>query len=66
VRLAEAATELGMSRGRLTSFVSVEPDALARQIAAAGPTTDDILEIVVGTDPLEQFRAVKRASGSQP
>jgi hypothetical protein len=66
VRLAAAASELGMSRGRLTTFVTVEPDALARQLAAAGPSTDDLVQLVVATDPLAQFRAVKSVSGSQP
>jgi hypothetical protein len=65
VRLAEAATELGMSRGRLTTFVAVDPSALARQLAAAGPSTDDVVQFVVATDPLAQFRAVKNVSGGQ-
>lgn len=66
VRLAAAATELGMSRGTLTTFVAVEPHTLARQLAAAGPNTDDVVQLVVATDPLAQFRAVKSVSGSQP
>lgn len=65
VRLAAAATELGMSRGRLTTFVAVEPHAFARQLAVAGPSTDDIVQLVVATDPLAQFRAVKSVSGSR-
>jgi hypothetical protein len=66
VRLAAAATELGMARGRLTTFVAVEPETLARQLAAAGPTVDDVVQVVVATDPLGQFRAVKSVSRSQP
>lgn len=65
VQLAAAASELGMSRGSVTTFVAVDPFALARQIAAAGPLADDAVQIVVATDPLEQFRSVKSASGSQ-
>ncbi len=65
VRLAAAAGELGMSRGSVTTFVALEPSALARQIAAAGPLGDDAVQIVVATDPLEQFRAVKSVSGSE-
>ncbi len=66
VRLAAAGTELGMSRGSVTTFVAVTPDALARQLAAAGPLAGDAIQIVVKPDPLDQFRAVKSVSGTQP
>ncbi len=59
VRLAAAASDLGMRRGRASTFVAVEPAAVARQLAAAGPIGDDAVRIVIHTDPLDQFRAVK-------
>lgn len=62
VRLAAAASELGMRRGRASTFVSVTPEAVARQLAAAGPIGDDVVRIVIHTDPLDQFRAVKGVS----
>jgi hypothetical protein len=66
VRLAAAATELGMRRGRASTFVAVTSDAVARQLAAAGPIDDDAVRIVIHTDPLEQFRAVKSVTGDTP
>jgi hypothetical protein len=66
VRLAAAASDLGMRRGRATTFVSVTPDAVARQLAAAGPIGDNAVRIVIHTDPLDQFRAVKSVSGVAP
>jgi hypothetical protein len=66
VRLAAAASELGMRRGRATTFVSVTPEAVARQLAAAGPIGDNAVRIVIHTDPLDQFRAVKSVTGATP
>jgi hypothetical protein len=66
VRLAAAASELGMSRGRATTFVAVTPDAVARQLAAAGPIGDNAVRIVIHTDPLDQFRAVKSVTEARP
>jgi len=66
VRLSAAASELGMSRGTVTSFVSITPQALARQLAAAGVFGSDTVEVVVRPDPLDQVRAVKSVSRSQP
>jgi hypothetical protein len=66
VRLAAAASELGMRRGRASTFVAVTSDAVARQLAAAGPIGDDAVRIVIHTDPLEQFRAVKSVTGDAP
>jgi hypothetical protein len=62
VRLAEAATALGMHRGRASTFVSVEADALARQLATAGHIDDTLVRIVIHTDPLDQFRSVKEVT----
>ncbi len=66
VRLAAAASELGMRRGRANTFVTVTPDAVARQLAAAGPIGDNPVRIVIHTDPLDQFRAVKSVTEGQP
>jgi len=66
VRLAAAASELGMRRGRASTFVSVTPEAVARQLAAAGPIGDDAVRIVIHTDPLDQFRAVKSVTEALP
>lgn len=65
-RLSGAATELGMHRGRASTFVSIAPDAVARQLAAAGPIGDNAVRIVIHTDPLDQFRAVKSVSEGEP
>jgi hypothetical protein len=59
VRLAAAGADLGMYRGEASTFVTVAPEAVARQLAAAGPIGDNVVEIVIQTDPLDQFRAVK-------
>lgn len=65
VRLAAEASELGMRRGRASTFVSVAPEAVARQLAAAGPIGDNPVRIVIHTDPLDQFRAVKGVTEGQ-
>jgi hypothetical protein len=64
VRLAEAATALGMRRGESTEFLEVSPEALARQIAAAG-AVDDVALITTDSDPLDQYRSVKAVTGAQ-
>lgn len=66
VRLAAGASELGMRRGRASTFVSVTPEAVARQLAAAGPIGDNAVRIVIHTDPLDQFRAVKSVTEAAP
>lgn len=66
IRLASAASELGMYRGRASTFVSVAPEAVARQLAAAGPIGAGAVRIVIHTDPLDQFRAVKSVSEGEP
>lgn len=65
VRLASAASELGMHRGDASTFVSVAAEAVARQLAAAGPIGDEAVRIVMHLDPLDQFRAVKSVTGGQ-
>lgn len=66
VRLAEAALALGMHRGNASTFVSVAPEVLARQLATAGPIDDSVVQIVIHTDPLDQFRAVKEVTEATP
>ena len=66
VRLASVASELGMRRGRASTFVAVAPEAVARQLAAAGPIGDSAVRIVIHNDPLDQFRAVKSVTEAAP
>jgi hypothetical protein len=66
VRLAAEASALGMRRGRASTFVAVTPEAVARQLAAAGPIGDNAVRIVIQTDPLDQFRAVKSVTEAAP
>jgi hypothetical protein len=66
VRLAAAASELGMRRGDATEFIDIAPDALARQIASAGVIDERAVRITIDTDPLDQFRAVKSVTGKTP
>jgi hypothetical protein len=66
VRLAAVASDLGMQRGTVTTFVSVTPEAVARQLAVAGPIGDNAVRIVIHTDPLDQFRAVKSVTEATP
>ena len=66
VRLAEAASALGMYRGEVSTFVAVTPEAVARQLAAAGAIGDNAGQILIHTDPLDQFRAVKSVTEGEP
>jgi hypothetical protein len=66
VRLAAAATALGMQRGDATQFVDVTPQMLAAQIATAGVVDDRTVQITTDTDPLDQFRAVKSVTERLP
>jgi hypothetical protein len=66
VRLAAAASALGMQRGDATEFVDIAPAALARQIASAGVIDERAVQITIDTDPLDQFRAVKSVTGETP
>jgi hypothetical protein len=65
VRLAEAAGAMGMERGDTGEFVRVTPEALARQIAAAGSVDGGTSQVIVDTDPLQQFREVKAVTEGQ-
>jgi hypothetical protein len=64
VRLAEAAGAMGMERGDTGEFVRVTPEAVARQIAAAGSIDDGTVRVIVETDPLQQFRDVKAVTAN--
>jgi hypothetical protein len=66
VRLAAAAGELGMRRGANGKFVEVSAQQLARQLSAAGAINEDAVQIVLSSEPLEQFRDVKSVTASQP
>ncbi len=66
VRLAAEASELGMRRGRASTFLAVTPEEVARQLAAAGAIGDNAVRIVIQTEPLDQFRAVKSVSEAAP
>jgi len=66
VRLADAASALGMYRGEVSTFVAVTPEAVARQLAAAGAIGDNAAQILIHTDPLDQFRAVKSVTEGEP
>ena len=66
VRLAREASALGMRRGSTGSFVEVDPMQFARQLAAAGSLDDRAVQIIIDTDPLDQFRDVKSVTAGQP
>lgn len=66
VRLAEAAGGLGMVPGDTGVFVQLDPMQVAQQLAAAGVIDQTTSELVIDTDPLEQFSDVKRVSAGQP
>ncbi len=65
VRLAAAADDLGMVPGDTGTFVELDPWRLARQLAAAGMVDDQARDVIIDTDPLEQFSDVKRVSAGQ-
>jgi hypothetical protein len=64
VRLAEAAGAMGMERGDTGEFIRVTPEAVARQIVAAGSIDDGTVRVIVETDPLQQFRDVKAVTAN--
>lgn len=64
-RIADAAAALGMIRGETSRFISVDPAALAVQLAAAGPTDGSSTSVIDDVDPLDQFRDVKSVSAGQ-
>lgn len=66
VRLAGAAGDLGMIRGDTGTFVELDSWDTARQLAAAGVVDDASRQVIIDTDPLEQFSDVKRVSAGQP
>jgi len=66
VRLAVAASEMGMERGDASEFVEISPLLLAQQIASAGIIDERAVRITIDTDPLDQFRAVKAVTEVAP
>lgn len=66
VRLAAAASAMGMERGDASEFIDVSPQLLAQQIASAGIIDERAVLITNETDPLDQFRAVKAVTENTP
>jgi hypothetical protein len=66
VRLAGVADELGMVPGDTGEFIELDPWQFARQLAASGILDDSQRNVVIDTDPLQQFSDVKRVSAGQP
>jgi hypothetical protein len=66
VRLAAAAGEMGMRRGPNGEFIEVSAQQLARQLAAAGAIDNGAVQIIVSSEPLDQFRDVKSVTAGQP
>lgn len=65
-RIADEADGLGMVRGETSTFITVDPMALAIQMAAAGPTDGRTTAEIDDAGPLDQFRDVKSVSVEQP
>ena len=61
-RLSIEASDLGMRAAPFTEFMPVDPNTLARTLAAGG-VVDDATGVVVTEDPLDQIRRVKAAGG---
>jgi Tfp pilus assembly protein PilN len=64
--LATRAEELGLTRAEQPRFVEVDTWALAVQLAAAGPVTDTLAQVIVDADALDQFREIKSLSAGRP
>jgi hypothetical protein len=67
-RLAVAAGALGMSPGRESQFIAVDPMVLAITIARTGevPAGDDDITSDARMRPLDQFRIVKQLNEEEP
>jgi len=66
VRLAAAAGEMGMRRGSSADYIEVTAQAMARQLAAAGSIDQAVVQIIINSEPLDQFRDVKFVTAAQP
>jgi len=66
VRLATAAGAMGMHRGSNGEYIEVTAQQLARQLAAAGSIDETAVQIIISSEPLDQFRDVKSVTASQP
>jgi len=66
VRLAAAAGEMGMRRGSNSEYIEVTAKQMARQLAAAGSIDPTVVQIIINSEPLDQFRDVKSVTAAQP
>jgi hypothetical protein len=66
VRLAAAADEMGMRRGSNGEYIEVSAQQMARQLAAAGSIDETAVQIIINSEPLDQFRDVKSVTAAQP
>lgn len=66
VRLATAAGEMGMRRGSNGEYIEVSASQLARQLAAAGSIDEGVVQVIINSEPLDQFRDVKSVTAAQP
>lgn len=66
VRLATAAGEMGMRRGSKSEYIEVSAQQLARQLAAAGSIDETAVQVIIHSEPLDQFRDVKSVTANQP
>jgi hypothetical protein len=65
VQLSMRVEPFGMERAPTAEFASVTPEALARQLAAAGAVSGDAGQIIARPDPLDQFRDVKSVTAGE-
>lgn len=65
-RIAGEAERLGMVPGETSRFVEIDAVALARQLAAAGPTDDARIVLEGEVEPLDQVRDVKAVTAGDP
>jgi hypothetical protein len=65
MRLATESARLGLQPATGTEFVPIDPATVARVVAAGGRTSAPVAA-AVETEPLDQFRLVKRVSGVAP
>lgn len=65
-RLTQEGERLGLALAPQTKYLDVDPWLFARWLAAAGPVSDGVGQIVVQAEQLDQFREVKAATAGQP
>lgn len=64
-RLAAESARLGLQPASGTEFVPIDPATVAQVVAAGGRTSAPVAA-AVEVEPLDQFRLVKRVSGTGP